>query len=755
MSNGVGSSNDLNALKEQLAALQAVLSRMEQGPAGADARAPAQRAGGGNAGAANARGPAGARCAKGRSASSVDGEPQPAAIAARQTTDGALGQGASQATRRTGKKETGKQPSAKQAANQSSGESQPQEDGAGNEEEDDAAVRHGLNWRFQQMGAWTLSVIIHLAIIIVLGLSMLPFVLESEPPELTALQTRPEEELNQVLEQNLTPSESESLVSPNSALQTGHQTAMQSLSEPSFDKTTAESLEGPKVKFDNLSLSGVQGSQLMINTSDEAPGDPHAVVDGYDQAMDRITHEILMMLEKSKVLVVWLFDESESMKDDQKEIAARIHKVYQELDSRGATQNAALLTGIVSYGGSFHVLTEKPTADLDRIRAAIGAVPVEKSGKEMMCLAVGSAIHRYRSAAAAGKRQMALILVTDESGDSETNVTMLEPAIAEARAARCRIYTLGREAVFGYPYAHMFWRHPQTGHLHLLPIDRGPETPFVEQLQTSGFQARKDGHGSGFGPYEQARLARETGGIFFMLPSVETNLVREGGNALEEFKQGKINQAEYVRRAEMRRFTLEALRPYMPSLESRGEYAKERDVSPLRAGIWTVINILNPYKPEIAKHINLRMEFAPTPQAFFPQAQAELLKTKQYFIFLDQAEQEMEKMQKLRKQEIYPRWQANYDLLYAQLLAYKVRVYEYGAYLENFCKNPPKDIPLQKPAPGKKVGFLRLAHWYMSHRSETITGDLTKESIERSAKMFNDIIQNHPNTPWRNGPNGS
>ena len=31
------------------------------------------------------------------------------------------------------------------------------------------------------------------------------------------------------------------------------------------------------------------------------------------------------------MLVVWLFDESDSMKDDQKEIRERFHKVYEEL----------------------------------------------------------------------------------------------------------------------------------------------------------------------------------------------------------------------------------------------------------------------------------------------------------------------------------------------------------------------------------------------------------------------------------------
>ena len=62
---------------------------------------------------------------------------------------------------------------------------------------------------------------------------------------------------------------------------------------------------------------------------------------------------------------------------------------------------------------------------------------------------------------------MALILVTDETGEKEDNVLRLEGAIAEAKAAGCICYILGREAVFGYPYAHMRWKHPHTDRVHV------------------------------------------------------------------------------------------------------------------------------------------------------------------------------------------------------------------------------------------------------------------------------------------------
>src|SRR5688500_19517435 len=112
---------------------------------------------------------------------------------------------------------------------------------------------------------------------------------------------------------------------------------------------------------------------------------------------------------------------------------------------------------------------------------------------------------------------MALIVVTDERGEHQDNYSNVEADISVAKDTRCPIDVLGREAVFGYPYCYMNWVHQETGLNFWLQINRGPETPDVEQLQTDGFHHRWDAHPSGFGPYEHTRMARETGGVFFLL----------------------------------------------------------------------------------------------------------------------------------------------------------------------------------------------------------------------------------------------
>jgi hypothetical protein len=327
----------------------------------------------------------------------------------------------------------------------------------------------------------------------------------------------------------------------------------------------------------------------------------------------------------------------------------------------------------------------------------------------------------HRDYARGGRYQLVLIVVTDESGDPESNNRYLELAISEAKSANCKTYVMGREAVFGYPYAYMSWRHPQTNRVHWLQIDRGPETAFVEQLQTNGFRRRQDAFSSGFGPYEQTRLARETSGVFFMLPSVESRLVR-----------GNVDK---------RRYELEALRAYLPDMRSRLEQLEERKTVPLRSLIWQVIYDLNPYNAQVAKIIEVRMSFSLNPVQFVKQARTEQAKAKVYLEYLHRAEMAMQQAAELREKETSPRWQANYDLIYAQIVAYQARIYEYGAYLEGFMRKP-KVVPLTK-GPNTK-----LVHWDITTRKQLVAESVSQPYIDKATTMFQQVIKNNPGTPW-------
>lgn len=590
---------------------------------------------------------------------------------------------------------------------------------------DEVPAASSLRAWLMMLSSWMCSVIVHAAAVIVLALITFTVAEQLPEPELLVIdEKRDPVDMTVVVDRsNVASTELAVNSNPVDAFQQGDNAALQVDQQPTIPEELRDDRTGPTISPGPLAdLGGDVGQRLIMDVPDLAPGDPQAVVDSMDEAMDRITQEILLMLHNSKVLVVWLFDESESMRDDQQEIRTKIERVYRELGLLGATQGDALLTAVASYGRELHIHSRTPTSDVEQIRRYIDMVPLDESGEEQQSFAVTTTIDFFSKFARQGRRQLALILVTDESGDPKTNFLGVEQAIKTARDNRCRIYVLGREAVFGYPHAYMRWTDPKTNITYWLQIDRGPETPFVEALQTQGLWRRHDAHPSGFGPYEQARMARETGGVFFMLPSPEVQLVQRDD----------------------RKYELARLRPYMPSLESRAEYLQQRDASKLRTKLWEVIMLLNPLDEERARYVVMRHTFPIQREQYVPAMQQEMRKAMEYLRYLEQQEQLLEALQAERSREIYPRWQANYDLIRAQIVKYKVLVREYGARLELFVREP-KQQSIKPPKPN-----LTATHWDVRYvrAAEPLTGDLVRSDIERSKEMFRKIIEDHPGTPW-------
>src|SRR5690606_22513190 len=98
---------------------------------------------------------------------------------------------------------------------------------------------------------------------------------------------------------------------------------------------------------------------------------------------------------KQQVIAVWLFDESNSLKDDRKEISEQFHKIYAELGianeeaSKGRFGKFhSLETMVYGFGENLHPITTKPTAEIKEIQAAIDKVANDESGIENTFTAV-------------------------------------------------------------------------------------------------------------------------------------------------------------------------------------------------------------------------------------------------------------------------------------------------------------------------------------------------------------------------------
>jgi len=429
-------------------------------------------------------------------------------------------------------------------------------------------------------------------------------------------------------------------------------------------------------------------------------------------SLDQIAREILRHLTKHKLTVVWLFDESESMKDDQKEIHQKFDRITQELRLHAESMSGKKITeplthAIVSFGEGIHYGIEKPTSDIDKIGKAIERIPVDATGTENTLHAIDTVIGNY-SGLIKKDRKLLIVLVTDESGDDGGYV---EEAHQSVVSRGVPIYVIGRQSLFGYGTAHLQYIDPVTKDVYWPTIRRGPETADVELLQYDGLHDRWDEQPSGFAPYELARLAKDSGGIFFLLPSEEAMRVRQ----------------------REKRYTMANLKEYVPDYKSRALYVNDRNKSELRRTLFEII--------QTTKTFPYKHHFSIVPAEMIPEATEAGNLSNTRLAVLEAIQKKLESLQKARDREPEKRWQAHYDLMLAQIVAYQIKSYEYGACLAEMVKKPPK--PDKMPTPEMTV------NWVLHHSHERKAAkERTEKKYVEATKLLKEVIARHPLTPW-------
>ncbi|MGQ0637248.1 MAG: vWA domain-containing protein [Planctomycetaceae bacterium] len=585
----------------------------------------------------------------------------------------------------------------------------------------------------RELPGWGASLALHLAMALVL------FLVHFSPPledmglavESMFEDDRAPEEFTRELSPDTTISESLSVAGAAGVTIVAGGTGAPAVTHTKID--VSEHFDDPTVvvNIGDVTLPGLEELGHDLGESQVA-GEPTAVAEGYGAAMSRITQEIVRMLREEKLLVVWLFDESESMKDDQKQIRQEFHKVYEELglvfehDAQMARDKEILLTAIHSFGKESRAITPKPTADINEIRSAIDKIGIDQSGRENLFAALNKVLDQYRPVAAKTRRKLAIVIVSDESGDDGEG-PLLDEVILKARKARAPVYVLGREAVFGFPIARIQWVDPKYGLTHWLEIHRGPETALAELLQFDGLHQRWDAHPSGFAPYEQARLTKETGGIFFVLPNEEVNIV------------GSVS-------ADRRKFAFLDMKEYVPELVTRNAYEEMRSKSRLRAAVRDAVRLLNPF---LDKELNIQEIWYSTDRdRFQEQGRIAFQRAMRGMGVLNQAIQLLERAKPLREQEASQRWRANFDLASAQVLAYRVRLFQFLLIADDYLNNLPSP-----PNQQHNVWNVRRTPQMTTPTERQVkltrvdTEELQKQ-LDAAKAQFEFVRRTHPGTPW-------
>ncbi len=429
-------------------------------------------------------------------------------------------------------------------------------------------------------------------------------------------------------------------------------------------------------------------------------------VGGVEGAVDRITIEILRSLERNKTLVIWIFDSTESLRDEREAIARRFERVYRELGLLGQTDAEVLLTAIVAFGKTTRFMTDKPIADVARLREAVRQIPADETGEEHVFTAVAEAAQKYASYRTRGKRDIMMIVVTDEAGDDEGRVDDVLPLLLKLKA---RVYVLGAEAVFGRRTITVPYRD-ETGKVLGYPeVTRGPESAAIEIGSLPyWFGGSPPLLRSGFGTWGLTRLCRETGGIYFLVDYGDVS-----GPRFDPFQ----------------------LQPFMPEYVSRREYMARVSRSRFRS---TVL--------QVAKMLKVRTR---APRLVFPaynrdvmsnamkqaQGTAAILKAQ-----VDPIVSLLASVESERAKETSLRWRAHYDLLFGRALATKVRAYTYNALLAQMRVKPRKFANPQNNT------------WRLvpdeSIPEDTPAGYALVEAAKKAREYLERCVEQYRGTPW-------
>ena len=439
-------------------------------------------------------------------------------------------------------------------------------------------------------------------------------------------------------------------------------------------------------------------------------GDVAFQANGVGPALDQIAHEILRHLGQHKLTVLWMFDESGSMKDDQKAIKEKFERIVADLKTHADPEKKIsdpLTHAVIGFGQDLHYDLEKPTANAEGIGKAIEHLKVDDTGTENTLHAITEVVDHYASLIRKDRRLM-IVLVTDESGDDGPYIEEAHQAVVSRKVP---VYVIGRQALFGYGTAHLKYIDPVTKDVYWPEIRRGPESADIECLQWDGLHERREEQPSGFGPYELARLAQDTGGIYFLLPSEEGMRVR---------------QREQT-------YSIADLKEYRPDYSHRQAYTAARQKSDLRRTLHDIIVRTRDYG-----YPNL---FPVVPAEFVPKAgEAVTLATERLNDLLD-VQKVLESLAKQREREPDKRWQAHYDLMLAQIVTYQIKSYEYRACLEEMAKNPPR--PKEMPTPDRDV------RWEIVHSGDRrAPKERTEKKYQEATRLLKEVIARHPKTPW-------
>ena len=546
--------------------------------------------------------------------------------------------------------------------------------------------------------AWVLSAVVHLVVLFLFaGVVHTTF----EPPVPEILSAIEEPQLDQFKFENATVLDEVgndspvNIISPSQAAATETGREPQERLEQRLDEEFVLNTEPVREQMPEPSRMELT-SEFDVTGTTEHTG-------GVDGAIDLLTNELAASLRENETTVIWLFDSSLSLRERRNRIADRFENIYEQLDQLGVLADRRLLTVAATYADKWQLLNEEATDDVGPIAAKIHDIPDTQNGTENVLTALDEVTGRFLSHRTKQRRNMMVIIVTDERGD---DFAELESVIGRLKRYGIRVYCVGNAAPLGQVQELITWRY-EDGFVEMLPVDRGPETAFPELLALPFWgRGAPQTLSSGFGPYALTRLTAETGGLYLLAEesakSFDAAIMR---NYAPDYRPKAIVEAQFRKNRAMQMVVQAAMLSQQPDWKKA--IPMPRRVFPAENDTMLRQAITEAQKPVAVVDDSL-MELA---------------------LILEQGERNRDKLDT-------PRWRAVYDLAVGRISALRARAYGYNAVLAEMKVSP-------KPFEKKNSN-----QWLLKPSEEIAGGQSVKTLAKAAREHLSRVVDEHPGTPW-------
>ena len=448
-----------------------------------------------------------------------------------------------------------------------------------------------------------------------------------------------------------------------------------------------------------------------------------------EQAIGRITGEIEKYVEVGPTLVLWLIDRTSSSFPLANAVLPAARQFYQSDNVKQWSGNGEqkLLTAIAALDDKVELLLDPPSASPAAAVTALDKITQSAGGQELTFAAIKQLLERY-DGLRSERRQIVIVLVSDEAGDDTSQVDEL---VATLKKHVIPVYAVGYPAPWGQtnPFRDSSGSGTKSGDAVGDAPDAwpnyGPETLHSERvhlpLPASGFGFRSaeldDLVDSGFGPFGIERLCRAGGGAFLA--------IRRGAGSFTTFGGGRI----WPTGAEAD-FEPAVLARYAPDYVSAEDYkqllaaSKTRQalVEAAKMGRASVLDNPNLSFPKVANEAQMKRQLDEAQQV---SARVAPQLDRLYEVLLA-GEADRDRLES-------PRWQAEFDYAFGRVMAAKARNDGYNQMIAALkAGKGPKDV----------------ATYVLEPADSYETSSALKKMADKARTYLERVVKEHPGTPW-------